>query len=813
MPQVKNIISEKYFNKFINDEDFNSNTSDFTNNLVGNTGIEIKAEITLSLEWFAAASSFDEFNLQSDRVKRNAGSFKADGFNVGDVFDFRLNYNTASESTDFTGTISGISADGRTLFFTTGGTPTLNTYDNVAIRALMTDSANYLTALIYKFGLIENQEELNFNSKVSDNEQIYYAVNVGEDSGGRLTNEITGVAQGSYMDWVTGSLTAQYFDTGNDYEQGFIIRHEFVINPYYLDGEIINITDNIIPDLLTGNNSLKYVYQIEARRVLSNPNTGIIIEQENNLGSVGYFRENFNGYENLYNIESVSYQDANTLDTIDSIQIERKTKVTVVVEKVGSTLSVGQRIGVYHSYLPEQSEYTNTTTDFKTNFLYENIYHNEGDSVKVGTGIIKSLDSSISAGKLVVEFEIEYNVMQQLRLSETSNYALWIEIADSSLNSGNSDKVELQTVNNYISTADVSSLINNNSSVFYTHDLDFGIDSGLSSLEKVWNEDGILFVDIFNIDLNNEAVINSIDVFLVAHNQSSNSFFELDSYSYDISNAVISSGVQQINVDTTRGYILSDNDQFNWVKVETGTQAAGLQTYTLKLGQKISWEDWIQNLNADTVFFNSSQPNDNLNFKSSNYSGLNGYEIKMLVRVGLTGLVENKVLTGVNNIFSGLINILDYSVSADWTATIQTFDPDNLSNLQGNIKTDKDTLFRVTWNNTGGAVTDISDVYGIHRIEKENELGKQIYELSSIRNRPINNLLKPLDGESFLKLSIVSGDVVAEGLIDYTLLDASNNYKLSSRINQAPEIPANARVTSSGQVRVINTGETRVINP
>jgi hypothetical protein len=143
---------------------------------------------------------------------------------------------------------------------------------------------------------------------------------------------------------------------------------------------------------------------------------------------------------------------------------------------------------------------------------------------------------------------------------------------------------------------------------------------------------------------------------------------------------------------------------------------------------------------------------------------------------------------------------------------METFDPDTLNSLGGNIKTDKDTLFRVTWDNTGGAVTDISDVYGIHRIEKENEVGKQIYELSSIKDRPINNLLKPLDGESFLKLSIVGGDVVAEGLIDYTLLDSSSNYKLSSRINQTPLIPVNARVTSSGQVRVINTGETRVIN-
>jgi hypothetical protein len=56
MPVSSTIISHKLFNQFSNNEDFLSNTSDFTENLAGSTIELIKATTQIEITWFAEAS-------------------------------------------------------------------------------------------------------------------------------------------------------------------------------------------------------------------------------------------------------------------------------------------------------------------------------------------------------------------------------------------------------------------------------------------------------------------------------------------------------------------------------------------------------------------------------------------------------------------------------------------------------------------------------------------------------------------------------------------------------------------------------------
>jgi hypothetical protein len=806
MPQVKNIISEKYFNQFTNSVDFLSNTSNITFNLVGNVEEQIKAEITLTIEWFAKATAdIDEFNLLSDRIIRNAGDFKADGFNIGDVFDFRLDYNTASESTDFTGTVTSISADGRTLFFSTVGTPTQSVYGNAAIRAKATDSANYLTALIHKFALIENNEELNFTSKVTDSTQIYQAVNVGEDIAGRQTNEVTAVAQGSNKGWITGNLTIQYDDTNsNDYAQAFIIRHTFIINPYYLDGQIDNITNSSIPDLLEGNNSLKYAYEIEARRVITNPNTGIIVTQENNLGSVGYFGENFNGIESDYTIESVSFQDTSSTMPKESLQITNRTTITILVSKNSGSISAGQRVGLIHSILPPESEYSNTTTEFQSNFLYDIAYHNQGDSAGIGqNAIIKSLSSSIVGFDLQIVAEIEYTTSQQQRLTAESFYSLSVVIADSTLTAATSDRVNIiASVDNYDESLDIEGLLTFTELFFYTHEKVIGVDSPTTNL-KGWNEDDLSITYEFYLDLAKSAYLNSLELAVIAYNTSTQDYFILDSYNFDLSSSIRSSGVQQININNTRGYILEEGSNFNKATLQTGNKIGDLQYYSGVIGQKIPWETWIQNLDADSVFYDDTKSNNNLNFRTSNYSDLNSYEIRFAAISNLSG-VNDLGQAGTTNYLalSPKLFIYDYDKDGEltprWTGTLQTFDEGGVNDLGGKILTGANTLIKMTWTDSQGAVTDLTGFWGFHTLEIENETGKQVYVLSTIQTPPNNNLLIPVVGETQLKLSLDSGNVISECLIDYTKLGSITNYRATGRLESA-EASANAIEFLDGQ--------------
>ena len=137
------------------------------------------------------------------------------------------------------------------------------------------------------------------------------------------------------------------------------------------------------------------------------------------------------------------------------------------------------------------------------------------------------------------------------------------------------------------------------------------------------------------LDLNKSAVLTDIRFQLVAKN-SSNEFFLLDEFVFDLSSVVTQFGVQQINLNQSRGYILPTADTFGTAEIQLASSFPGGAVYSGTIGQKIKWQDWVQNANVDSIFYVVNKPNNNLNFKSSNYSNQLGYEIFMLAQTELT---------------------------------------------------------------------------------------------------------------------------------------------------------------------------------
>jgi hypothetical protein len=308
-------------------------------------------------------------------------------------------------------TIDSISADGKTLVYTlnSGSFPLANdTWNDAGLRGL-TD----LTSSVYKFGLVDNNANFSITSKVSNNDQGYYGAGIGERVlGVRDTNFVELQRLGSYEDWRTGSARIRYVSNPSTYVQRFEMEHEFTIVPYYLDGELSNLQDNVIPPLLAGLNSLKYVYSAGLRTVLSNPNTEKVAILENNLGSVAWFNENFNGFNNNYQVNSVVYEDAITTDSADGILIGAKTKITVEVEKNSGNFSPTEKAGVYVSYLPSQDEYQDTTlTDLKANFLYDNALNNGGLAPVVGQDFITNFEvTNIVTNTMTLTFDNDIDI-------------------------------------------------------------------------------------------------------------------------------------------------------------------------------------------------------------------------------------------------------------------------------------------------------------------------------------------------------------------------------------------------------------------
>ena len=807
------VRSAKFYSEFINDVGFGSNLSEYNENLAGSVMENIKLVQQVDISWGAESKTW-VVNLIDFIITRDSGSWRDDGFSVG---DFAVWHESGVAQADIT--IDSISADGTKLYYTlTNGAITDST--NAGLFA-----EEDLTAVAYKFGLIDNNANFSITSLVSNNDQGYYGAGIGFDTGGgvRDTNFVELQRLGSYEDWRTGSARIRYVSNPTRFVQRFEIEHEFTIVPYYLDGELSNLQDDVIPPLLSGLNSLKYVYSPGFRTVLANPNTEKVAILENNLGSVAWFNENFNGFNNNYQVNSVVYEDAVTTDSADGILIGSKTKVTIEVEKNSGNFTAGERAGVYVSYLPSQDEYEDTTlTDLKANFLYDNALNDEGVAPVVGLrSIIENYEvTNLVGNTMTLTFDVEYSSLQKAFLSNKNAqdpiyFIIGVQLGDTAtLSAGNSDKVTmLADVKEYDESADIPDLIVNPSFNLFPYKEEVGVDAGFSSITQ-WNEDGFTMEGSFDLDLNKDAVLNTLEFRLIAENSVSGSFFELDSFVFNIANPIVVSGVQQFNLITDRGYNLENGSQFNDVSLTTGGLAAGLQTYNLRFSQKISWQDWIANNLVDSIFYDNTKPNDNLNNKASNYSNLNGYNIKLSMFSNLTGTNDLGV-GGITDyhILTPPLTVYDYDISAVWSATIETFNPNNLTDLGGAILTGQNTLFRITWVNSGGAVTDLTDFTAIHRIEETDQNGYDIDEVGTLYSYPTNNRVIPKGGFTNLDMYLDSGNVVTECLIDGSQLVSGVAYNISGRIDVESTIDPNAKATSpGGEVKdTSGTVETKVI--
>jgi hypothetical protein len=761
------IIKEnKWYSQIRNGVNFDLNTTDFTNNMVGCVGEKIKNVMRVVIGWKANSSLPNPFTWTSalKRMTRITGSWIADGFSIGDNIAVGYQNESGTWFTWYSANITALS-DLEMFLDADLGLPA----GDGAFTRMVIHGNTTLTACVLKFGLNANAETYNNISKVTDSEQIYYASGIGA-----WTDMIP---LGTNRDWLAGSCRISFVGIPYEFSREYEIANIFVINPFYKEGWKEYLTTNKLPDLFNGDGSIKYTFQAEFRNVLSNPNTSKIVTNDSVLGSVAWFNENFNGFNNSYAIESVNFTSAS-----DSVNPAIQNNVRIVVS--GQDFDNGEKFMVKFINLTKEEDYTNTTTDMLENFMYDSALCTLATTV-TGSGIIKNVVSQIIATDLVLDVRLEYTVAQRQRIQAGDSYAIIIVVDDETLTAGNSNRVSLiADCQEYDTSADISDLIGIDTFGIVQHDKDYTTEDGTTDVVS-WIEDTLYFKYGFWLDLSKDAYLNEMAVQLIAYNTVNENKFVLNEFILPLTNVIVVNGIQQIVISTNRLY-----PNFNVVSVETGSLIGNKQYYNAICSMKISWQEWIEQLDADTIFYDNSKLLNNLNKKASNYSELNDYEIKLGVSANVYG-TDTTLNTSGNTDYLFLtpsLVINNYEIPVNWTAEIKTFHPDTLVDLNGGIRKDGDTLFQVTWTDVSGAFTDITNFWGLHRIEENRQNGENIHELSSVYVID-SNLLKPLDGQTKLKKSIVLGKVVTDCLIDYTKLQDGLSYSLSARLDDGSDSP------------------------
>lgn len=825
MPAELIIHSCNFYNQLKSGMNFSSLT-DPTSNLVGNVGERIKMEMEIDVRWYFetnSSSTIEVLNGTAPEISftRVSGSWIGDGFSVGDV---------VMAGNDSTPTLIALTVTSISDLVMVGdkylGSLGDGIYPDIYHTNLFIYGTTALTALIYKFGLIENAETFNILSKVSNNEQAFYVGGISHSVPAQL--DLTPV--GNFRDWVSGNGTsnavakAGWLSNHNlgsypDVWQRFKIEHDFIISPFFLEEYATNFEDGTTPALLAGLLSLKYVFECEFRTVLSNPNTSKTARINNNLGAVGWFNENFNGFNNNYTIDSIVYKDTALATSCNGLLKGSRTTATITVKKTSGTFNAADPCGLMVALCPESSSYQDTiSSNMEQNFIFDEVTMIEGAAPVITTlnGVIKSAQANIVSGDLVIEAEIEYSAAQQLLMPTDAKFIIGAIVADDNITAGNSDRVTLLAdYNSFVASADITDLMYVTSHEILQHFVTDPTTTTGTTVCDTWNEDGVCLKYNFWLDTNKDAFLNSLKFLVVAYNTVDFTYFILDQYAVNLNNVIVSGGIQQINIDELRGYKLNSSDYFNKVKITTGFNVSGKQYYQVYLGQKMSWQSWIANPDADTVFYDSTLPQNNLNYKSSNYSQLGNYSIRfaILANVGGTNVLGQSGNTDYL-IISPDILVNDYDKPTTWAGVIETFNEAGTVNLGGVIRTDANTLFRVTWTRTG-AFNAGYNFWAIHRIEESNENGTDIYEFSNIISSITNNKLKEVSGSTLLKVTVTpsSNEVVTECLIDYTKLDPAKNYKISARLDDGTSIPyiPLGKITEEDTGKITEDGQTKII--
>jgi hypothetical protein len=814
MPTEILVNSIKFYDQLKSGAGFGS-LADPTDNLASNIGEPIRVVMEVDIRWYFSANVSNTIlavngTAPALMLTRQTGSFVTDGFCPGDTLDIY----DSTVSVWAIATITAVNDLVMNVNVDTGAIPDA-TYDDFIIAG-----TTPLTALLYKFGLIGNTETFNCISKVSENEQVAYASGIGTGSP-RSTGNIEMHRLGNFKDWISYKnnvnddilATISYVSTSGMWQR-FKITHTFIVSPFFIEEYETFLDAGLTPALFAGLNTIKYALECEFRTVLSNPNTSKIARVDNILGSVGWFNENFNGFNDNYSIDSIAYEDTTLGTPCSGLQSGARTTATVTVSKLLGSFNAGDPCSAIVALMPRNTAYINTLTTQDENFLYDVAYAEEG----AGSGsnyhnIIKEITCGIVAGKLVITLQIEYNTTQQVLIESGARYIIGVQVADDTLSSGNSDKVMLLAdVGDYIASADIEDLAYVTDLQIYQHPYDPSVDVGATKFD-MWNEDGICAKFDFWIDLAKSAYINSLSFAVIAYNSTTEDYFILDNFALNLNSQIISGGVQQININDVRGYRLNATDYFNKVVLTTGAQVSQKQYYQLIIGAKIPWQSWLLNTGADTVFYDSSKPNNNLNYKSSNYSNLNDYQIKIALIGNIAG-VSPLGISGNTNYLMQSPDLLtyDYNLPTTWVGTLETFDETGTVNLGGAIRTDADTLMRVTWVRDDVFRTGY-DFWAIHRIEESQENGFNIYEFSSIITPISGNLLKPVAGETLLKVTVTPGSntVVTECLIDHTRLTIGVNYKISARLDDglaSGSLP-DAKKTEDDFIKITEDGQTK----
>ena len=717
----------KFFSELVNGPDFTENpsltTATFSDGVTGKCKAEITIEVTVGMVLnnfqilYANATTASATQPDYKLVKLDA-TFTTEGITIGSRIGVTFDPDVVNSNvlncyfivTSLTDTVLEVIYDGAG---TGNDDITLaNLYANVNSQSNATNPYSFtnpgylsidpaFTAMEFAYNLVENDSGSTSMTSSLTNTTNVIKVKAVETTTGQPA--VSGYATSNNKAWVmtpvadpivTVELDAKVYNNNAllqlKYGNRYIITHEFTV-PYFHDGEDDSLVDPTdAPVIYAGNSSPKYIFQTTFYTDIANPNTGSTAIYDSSRGNGGYFDEAFNGDANPYTVSNLVYYNVTESVATDRLGIGEITRVTFDVDNSDTDYIATQYGVLVHGAIIDSTNYENSKEVFDDVWTFETL-RTKADVGAVDGVLFTNYDITYNnTGSISITVDVEFTATQNGILEEDQFYLLAIQLRnDSETIITDSHKSHIIVDHNqYGKNNDINGLFGVSRFEQIPHPLDLetvesdtiGYTNGEFNIEE-----GALTLVEFWLDTDKSAILDDLTFQIGGYDQTTEEISVLRETAIDLSNAILVGSSWQINLNSTVGYPLASGDQFDFKKLITGDLVGTKQFYTLVVGYKIPWQDWLVFKNADTLFFDPTEPLDGLNQKASRYASTGNYNVRLFIKAKVSQLgIQTDYITASGNILCYDYDEDDLPLPATYISSIETFDVNDVS-LANNI--------------------------------------------------------------------------------------------------------------------------------
>ena len=708
----------KFFSELVNDSDFTANTGSTTATFSDSVTGRCKTEITIDVSVGMNISNFqilyaDENTASITETKykivKQDATFLTEGISIGSKLALTFDPGTANVDVftvflivdSLTNTELHVTYDGA------GSNPFLDItlaqlFASVNSQANPANPFSYtnpgylaidpsFTAMEFAYNLVENDSgDKSMTSSLTNTTNVIKVKGV-ETTVGQPA--VSGYATSNNKAWVmtpvadpivTVELDSKVYNNNALYQlkygNRYIITHEFTV-PYYHDGEDDFLEDPLdTPDIYAGTSSPKYTFQTTFYTDINDPNTGSTIVYDSSKGNGGYLNESFNGDADPYTVSNLTYYNITDSADTDRLGIGQITRVTFDVANSEADFISTQLGVIVHGAVVDSSQYQKSSDIFSDVWTFETL--RTGANIGLVDGVLfKNYDITFnSASSISVTVDVEFTTDQNARLEEDQFYLLAMQLRnDSESVVVDSHKAHIKIdYNQYGKNNDIDGLfgVSRFEQIPHSLALETRVEDTIGYTNGQYDiEEGALTLVEFWLDTDKNPVLDQLSFQIGGIDAATGVMNILRDTNIDLSNAVLVGDSWQLTLDSTVGYPLAAGDQFNFKKLTTGNLVGTKQFYTLLVGYRIPWQDWLIFQDADTSFYDVTEPNEGLNQKASRYASTGNYSLRLFInsKVSQNG-ISTEYVTSSRNIMAYDYDTDDLPLPVTYIASIETFD-------------------------------------------------------------------------------------------------------------------------------------------